>query len=152
MVKRYNDYDPLDENGVLKDGRSVRVSLMDAMSVRQQPRSHLHDGHGNPVGNRPGFVVCDAFSRDRRQESYEAYELEVTTAWKRDAREPGSIATQEGDLCTCRSPEYPDDFGSPGHVRWHNGRLTCVPDQPRARDATTIDEAYAEYCRELRNG
>jgi hypothetical protein len=138
-MKRYDD-----DNDNLE--LTPRVGLMDAQVAR------LHDGRGGSPGHRPGFACSDAvFNRDARESAYSDYEHDVTTAWKRDAREPGSIATQEGDLCTCRSPEYPDDFGSPGHVRWRNGRLTCVPDQPSTRDATTIDEAYAEYCRELRS-
>ena len=58
------------------------------------------------------------------------------TVFNRDERER-AYADYEADLVAA----YKTDA--------RNSRLTCVPD---TRDAITIDEAYAEYCRELRNG
>lgn len=78
--------DPFDENGVLKDGRSARVSLMDAMSAREHQRPHLHDGRGNPVGHRPGFLVSDASVRDEREQAYADYEADLVVAYKRNGR------------------------------------------------------------------
>jgi hypothetical protein len=81
-----DDLNPLDENGVLKDGRSARVSLMDAVSAREHQRPHLHDGRGNPVGHRPGFVVSDASDRDEREHAYSDYEADLVSAYKRNGR------------------------------------------------------------------
>ena len=109
-------YDDDNEPHILRDGEKVRVSLMDAMSVREQ-RPLLHDGHGNPVGHRPGFLIADtALNRDEREQAYSDYERDLTAAYKTDAR---------------------------------NGRLTRVPD---TRDATTMEEIFAKYLGEIRNG
>lgn len=75
MTKRYGDDD---ESHLLGDGKRVRLPLMMKDYWQRdvgepfQPRLHLHDGRGNPVGHRPGYVVSDALSRDQRQKSYEA--------------------------------------------------------------------------------
>jgi len=39
-------------------------------------------------GHRPGFFVSDAFTTEERQrirDAYDAYERDLTTAWKRGA-------------------------------------------------------------------
>ena len=144
MPNRHNNEDdPFDERGILKDGRTVRVSMMDAEAVRQ--RLNLHDGKGGKPGHRPGFIISDASTRDAREQAYADYEAYLTAAYKMDAGE----GTHEGDICTVKNAEYPNDFGSPGHLRKRNGKLVCVPDEPRTRDAVTADEAYAQYDKEL---
>lgn len=45
--------------------------------------------------------------------------------------------------------DYEADLVAAFKTDARNSRLTCVPDKPRTRDATTIDEAYDEYCRKL---
>ena len=65
---------------ILRDGGRARVSLMDAQAVR------LHDGRGNPVGHRPGFVISDASNRDECEQAYADYERDLTAAYKTDAR------------------------------------------------------------------
>jgi hypothetical protein len=74
-----------DDDPVLRDGERMRVpmTMMDSWQ-----RARLHDGHGNPVGHRPGFVVSDGVTSEERQrirDAYDAYEGELTTAWKRGA-------------------------------------------------------------------
>jgi len=54
---------------------------------------------------------------------------------------------REGDACTVRNPEYPDDQGAPGHLRSVGGQLVCVPDgsEDGIRDARQL--AYDAYVR-----
>lgn len=144
MASRHNDDDdPFDERGILKDGRSVRVSMMDAEAVRH--RLNLHDGAGHSPGHRPGFAFSDVSIGDEREQAYADYEADLTSAYKMDAGE----GTREGDICTVKNAEYPNAFGSPGHLRRRNGKLVCVPDEPRSRDTMTVDQAYAQYEKEL---
>ncbi len=85
MTKRHDDDDnfELTPNGtrILRDGGRVRVSLMDGQAVR------LHDGRGNPVGHRPGFVISGTvFNRDERERAYADYERDLVAAYRTDAR------------------------------------------------------------------
>jgi hypothetical protein len=75
--------------------------------------ARLHDGRGNPVSRRPGFVFSDVSVRDEREQAYADYEADLTTAYKNPL----------------------------------NSRR--VPD---TRDAITMDEIFAHYVRQLRNG
>jgi hypothetical protein len=91
MQKRNDD----DDDPILRDGERMRVPMTMVDSWQREmtehfrrPRARLHDGRGNPVGQRPGFVVSDAITSEERQrihDAYEAYEDELTTAWKRGA-------------------------------------------------------------------
>jgi hypothetical protein len=183
-----DDDDPFDANGLLKDGRSVRISMAMRDSVladrrkvvtRYDPRGRsegyweeeeddaahdamrdaamrgapfLHDGHGNTdvVGHRPGYLVRADIANDQRRRAHDAYRHDLENAWRNpfsrpapenrhdaEARPPtgfgshGSRGQQEGDLCTCRGPEFVESFGAPGHLRMVEGRLVCVPDENR---------------------
>ena len=149
-----DDNPALDENGLLRDGHSVRVSLMDAMSVRDQ-RPLLHDGKGGVPGRRPGFAFNrDAYAKDELEVAYCEYEERLCDAWRHaDAEgfQPGS----EGCVCTTQNEFYPEDFGSLGHVKYVNGKgLICVPDtksSSAADHATTMDAIYELYDEDLRN-
>jgi hypothetical protein len=88
---------------------------------------------------------------------YDAHDREQAEAWRGN---PSSGAgsgefrgAQEGDICTVRGLDFPDDFGSPGHLRMRNGRLECVPDKPQSArkhdHATTMDEVYRAYDLEI---
>ena len=71
---RHVDDDAFDEDGLLKDGHSVRVPLM--------LKDALHDGHG-PPGRRSSFVLArDSASRDRVVAAYDSYELSLVDAWR----------------------------------------------------------------------
>ena len=55
MFKDEDDDDnPFDKNGILKDGRTVHVSLMDAMRARGQlaDEDPVADGEGEPEHNK----------------------------------------------------------------------------------------------------
>ena len=139
MARRHtDDDDPFDENGILKDGARVRVSLMDAMTVRDHQRRPLvTDAQGGTSGlHRPGYRIAPNITRDHNH--YDQRDAEDAVAWRRDAVGEGV----EGSVCTVQNAAYPDDFGSPGHIRMLNGKLVCVLDQPVKKDAMTMDQIY----------
>lgn len=84
-----------DDDDILRDGKRMRVPMTMIDSRQREMTEHfrrsrarLHDGHGNPVGHRPGFVVSDAVTSEERQrirDARDAYERDLTTAWKRGA-------------------------------------------------------------------
>jgi hypothetical protein len=120
MRRQYDDDDddsPLDRNGLLKDGHSVRVplSMRDSSSVQRAVAGlRVVDGQGGTRGlSRPGFRIAvrtsDAMSS--LDAAYRDYEQGLTTAYKTPPGfggdptitgigERGSIGQREGDLCT----------------------------------------------------
>jgi hypothetical protein len=178
---RYNaietdDDDPFDENGVLRDGRSVRFRLSDKNSLEGQMTQHFRDaaritdGYGNSgvAILRPGFRKRDVSDDDalaRRQIMADVNRTEardemidrMTGAW-RDAdpningagvNANGPIGARAGDQCTLN--------GAPGTMQMRNGKLTCVPDSrsddsARAVDKETVlNELEREMCEAWRN-
>lgn len=157
MSRQYDDddYEIIDGQKVLKDGRTLRVRMTDSQRVR------ITDGRGDSrlaTLSRPGFRVADGgtekqyWARDAqvvaRQAAYDAYVQDLCNAYRTisDADEEWG---EEGAECTVR--EGGSDEGSPGHLKLIRGRLTCVPDEPvqdaaRDRAATLRDAAYRDYC------
>src|SRR5262245_52790499 len=85
-MRRYRPRDD-DEEEIIPDGATVRVPMFAMDSLQRNVARHygaawLHDGRGNPVGHKPGFVVSDAFPGDERQQAYDSYERELVTAWQ----------------------------------------------------------------------
>jgi hypothetical protein len=73
---------------LLRDGQRLRVPLfaMDSAPRGASPRlPRVHDGTGASGFNRPGFRVSDAPPSDELQRARDAYEHELTTAWRRGA-------------------------------------------------------------------
>jgi hypothetical protein len=137
-----------DGRKVLKPGRSFRTPMraMDAKTV-------IGDGSKNFAANRPGYRIPSASMHDSKQERdlallYAQRDAATENAWREDF-----IGASEGDPCTCRGSDFPDDIGSPGHLELHEGRLICTPDNPSANDARSIKDArtraYLEYDRDL---
>jgi len=58
MPQQYDDFDDEDDeqDGILQDGQTLHVPLTMLDSVQQQVGLVLHDGFGQPVGNKPGYV------------------------------------------------------------------------------------------------
>jgi hypothetical protein len=61
MPSAYDDdddryHDAVDERGLLRDGKAIRVGLMMADAARA-PNVHLHDGYGGPVGGKLSIGV-----------------------------------------------------------------------------------------------
>jgi hypothetical protein len=167
-----DDDDLFDEHGLLRDGKTYRVpmSARDSLTPLQRAvaASQLHDAHGRPAGHRPGFVFdAGSDARDAMRELYRQHDAEEAERWRRPTKpEPiesitgvgshGFTGAHEGDMCTVRGPEYPKDFGSPGHLWFRQGKLVCVPDEPRsdshdaapkspAEHRRNMDQIYAEY-------
>lgn len=128
---------------VLKDHQTMRVPMRMADAA---PRTlDLHDGRGNPVGNRPGYIVAtDRTIYQDKQRAYDEYDAEMAEAYKNSPTGAGSrefVGQREGDI-----------NGAPGHLRRDKtGQLVCRPDRRQdaaanALDARGIkDAAYQEY-------
>jgi hypothetical protein len=136
-----------DGRKVLKPGRSFRTPMhaMDAKTV-------IGDGF---AANRPGYRIPSASMHDSKQQReldrlYAERDAETENGWREDY--PGA---SEGDVCTVRGADFPNDIGSPGHIQLHEGRLYCVPDNPSANDARSVkqarDAAYRAYENDLVN-
>jgi hypothetical protein len=132
-----NDDDAFDENGLLKDGRTVRVrmSLKDAMALRDRPR--VTDAFGRSPGSRPGFLISD-HGREAKAQAYLDYERELASRW-RDQNYPngagssGPIGQQAGDLCSIN--------GAAGVLRpGPDGRLVCIPNKQSFKGSNGNDE------------
>jgi hypothetical protein len=167
-----DDFNP---DGTLKDKRSFRTPLMMADSNNARRRTL------DAAAFRPGFRTAaavdasiddDAFADalDARDQAYRDYDERVSSAWLDSADDTFDKTMRvlarwqdamdaetneggvEGDACTVRNAEFPDDQGSPGHIRMYRGRLVCTPDEPKSKDAATIDAreaAYQQYDREI---
>jgi hypothetical protein len=130
---RPND-DAFDERGLLRDGRIYRVptKLMDG--ARQRP-ARVVDAKGGTEGlGRPGYRVPVSDSplhalaaATKRQSAYDSYERDLVNAWRGKGDAVGE-SDDEGAICTVQNDDFPDYYGSPGHIRNHNGRLVCVHD------------------------
>jgi hypothetical protein len=120
---RYRD--AVDERGLLRDGKAIRVGLMMADAARAS-NVHLHDGYGGPVGGKPGFVVCDA-GQATRDEAYRQMCDELRNAWRQPT---GNAAPSATVTRSDTAPRHPIS----------------------AADAQAIrDAAYREMCDELTN-
>jgi hypothetical protein len=142
--KRGDDNDD-DAHRILADGERMRVPMHMMDSVQRSVAQHLHDGHGNRPGHRPGFAMSDA-NDDARQAAYDEYRRDVENAWRGAGREGA-----ENSICTVRNAQYPRAQGAPGHVR--NG--ICVPDDEELRDAlptrdSNMADVYAAYDARIR--
>jgi hypothetical protein len=65
-----------------------RYGEIDSMRPTASPRfARVHDGTGDSglAMHRPGFRVTDAPLSDELQRAHDAYEHELTTAWRRGA-------------------------------------------------------------------
>jgi hypothetical protein len=71
----------VDDGYIMKDGEALLVPL-NFMDAR---RSMIHDGHGNPAGQRPGFLFAD----DERAaqavaDAYRTYDDAISRRWQSD--------------------------------------------------------------------
>jgi len=111
--------------------------------------------------HRPGFRFCDDAANEAKAKAYLQAVQDAENAYRTPPAEPpsavggfgshGFSGGRPGDPCTCRGPEYPLDFGSPGHLEERDGQLVCVPDSPRAdstHDARQVayDSMVADMC------
>ena len=161
MARHDDDDDAFDEFGVLRDGRSVRVSMQmrDAAMADGEARDAAQRfGLSDAMDmHRPGQRLCtDAAARNAVEQARAEGIKEDENAWRTPAAnsETGFGSSEfrgarPGDQCTIN--------GAPGHL---NHRLECVPDKrsqdsassvPRTMDAATAqrirDQAYEESLR-----
>jgi hypothetical protein len=154
MARRYDDDDdanPYDANGILKDGRSVTVPMMMRDAMRRdiaRNAASLDDGRMFDASlRRPGFRHADSRTLDATERAYSDYENAQTNAW-RGADAEGGV---EGALCTVKNAEYPEAFGSRGHLVRVGNKLVCTPDRrdDARRDALPVrderEQTYAAY-------
>src|SRR6476469_190635 len=115
-------------DGILRDGQSVRVSLfMKDGSISPDLTPHqrakaLHqtqtaDAVARRFGlsdamqlHKPGFRRnTDVAALERTRQAYAAAETADANAWKGATNRLNLRDSQEGDPCTVRGPDYPDD-------------------------------------------
>jgi hypothetical protein len=85
MKRRYQE---IYGDELLRDGQRLRVPMFAMDSVQASPRlPRVHDGTGDSglTMHRPGFRVTDAPLSDELQRARDAYEHDLTTAWRRAA-------------------------------------------------------------------
>jgi hypothetical protein len=111
----------------------------------------LHDGRGNPCGHRPGFAVTsDAAMRSAKARAYADYDADLTSAWRHPTADAEGYDPDDlGEPCTCKSEDFPLDFGAPGTIRRVGSRILCVPNKRRtapdpASDRRSVADAYRE--------
>jgi hypothetical protein len=100
MIDIGDDDDVLDENGLLRDKKSLRVPMMmrDAdltplqLAVRDHARKddrrrqqqRIHDGSGDAYGlHRPGYRFSDQFDDAEAIRAYDQMKFEQANAWRR---------------------------------------------------------------------
>jgi hypothetical protein len=121
----------------------------------------LHDGRGGVPGHRPGYLVRADISNDQRRRAHDAYRHDLENAWRNPPtklfppetirRDAEAYSERDiGGVCTVKNEEYPDAFGSPGHIRRVGRKIICVPDKPSdhpdpASDRRTVADEYRLY-------
>ena len=160
----------------VRDGKSIRVraTMMDSLDSMQ--RAVLRDGvrvtdafGGDRMGSRPGYRFLgvedssgskvDTFNHARRvtrAEIYRTYDAEISRAYVDPDQSGNRLGDDEdygpqavGQVCTVAAEEYPEQFGSPGHVRHVGGRYLCVPDRPNRSaprsDHRTVNQMQRDH-------
>jgi hypothetical protein len=88
-MRHHQDYD---DNDVVRDGESVRVSLHMMDGLQRAVATYglrLHDGMGNPAGQKQGYVFGgNAEQRQRVAKAYDEWTKRLHNAW----RTPGAAA------------------------------------------------------------
>jgi hypothetical protein len=136
-----DDDDAFDANGLLKDGRSTRVTMRDSLTPLQQAiaearasRINVVDAQGATAGlHRPGSrYINDADAYAPTAAARRQAITDTADAWRKP---PGGAAIDdEGNPCTVN--------GAPGTlVRQRDGGLACVA--TKQKDSTTDARATA---------
>jgi hypothetical protein len=150
MIDEEDDDDsPFDERGILKDGRSIRVSFMDSLKARQGPGG----ARTQPLVGDARFVPM-ADAKQALADAYRDYDLADDERWRhppngpplqRDASgEVGRdipagaypLSAGEGSRCTIN--------GADGSLVRKGNWLVC---EPVRKDAMPVHDARAEAYR-----
>lgn len=170
MIDDLDDED--DIRSILQDGDHLRVPMRMMDSMSRSVATHFAkvmdgNGKGGAALHKPGFhVLDDAAGAYSKQKAYETYDENIRRAYL-DIQSDDQVTgfgsgelrgSQENDICTVRNADFPLDFGSPGHMRMYNGKLTCVPDRPRSKaandtrdHASVMAEEHSRYEQSLRD-
>jgi hypothetical protein len=129
IVDKYGNQREYD-GGILPDGFSVKVPMtfMDSAqrAVAKRFTRTLHDGRGNAVGHRPGFIY-GTDSDDARARAYADANREAENAWKTPPVTPPPASAfvidrlRAGDSCTVG--------GRTGRLVQRDGGLVCELDE-----------------------
>jgi hypothetical protein len=111
--KPVNFDDDFDENGVLKDGRRMRVPMM---MMDSDDRVRVTDMFGGQSGlGRPGFrLLNDDAARALRDQAYAAYDQHLTDAWRTPAIDAAGegAAVRRPDATTTDKPRSKQNAGA----------------------------------------
>jgi hypothetical protein len=161
-MRQYDDdtSNPYDRNGLLKDGATIRVSMMDAERARngddEDDRRRgrrtvtAHDPMGrviatyehldadpNRVYGSSGALcaarpgfIGTADSQRIRDEAYQQSKREMQDAWKADSPPAGAYPLSAGEGSVCAIN------GAPGHLAREGNWLVC---RPTSSDASPRD-------------
>jgi hypothetical protein len=156
MIRHDDDDGPFDAFGILRDGRSVRVSLMmrdAAMADSMQRDAARRFGLGDALAlHKPGQrLQVDEAARAHVEEVYQDEKRKLQDAWRKPVADAAGEfrGAQENDVCTVREGGVGE--GGPGHLRMVNGRLVCVPDQRRQDSASVPRTMTADAAQKIRD-
>ena len=152
-----------DDDNILQDGQSFRVSmtqrdslspLQRSVAVARDSKPVITDGRTtDPTAlNRPGFRVPTVNDRKATRDAYAEKDFQDSVAWRTDAQprgqssesgfgSKGPIGQRAGDICMTGGH-------APGHLHNINDQLVCVPDPDDYRtdsSGRTVDQRQAEY-------
>lgn len=84
MPNEYDDFVDADDNpDILQDSASRRIPMYAMDAIQREIGLALHDGQGQPVGHKPGYVfVANDHLADEMQRHYEEYNIQVGAAYK----------------------------------------------------------------------
>jgi hypothetical protein len=110
----------VDDEYILRDGESIVVPLMlmDAKGISM--KRMITDGHGNPAGQRPGFLIADNDER-ALDEAHRQYRADIERRWQSN-----------------RWQSHP----SKGQLPEHKAQPTA---SPLAKPEAALAQAYAQY-------
>jgi hypothetical protein len=146
-----------DEDGVLRDGARVRVPvfLMDGADAwRQDMHQHFAAQDAaqptfDVAAHRPGFRDSRSVEQlDALEKIYQQHDAEESERWRNppSVHDAGvALRVSPGARATSVLRAGGRGEGSPGHLRFVNGKLLCVPDNPRQDSKPTRDAVQREY-------
>ena len=82
----------VDDGYIIADGESftIPLAMMDAR------RGMIHDGRGNPAGQRPGFLVRDNAAEEQAVEAaYREYAQSIAERWRQGPGQRSILARSE---------------------------------------------------------
>lgn len=129
--KRFDD--AFDRDGILKDGKSIRVSMRDRATVKRIAAD----------GNRPGWRISDnGVDQEAKRTACASYNDDLVNSWRTPITgfgEQGTIGQREGDICT--------RDGRAGVLRANSdGQLFCDTTRKRADAAPEGGDRVCPDC------